>query len=1077
MDRSAGNSAASRCDDMAPPSAPLSLRGDETEQELQMRLLRHENELLRQQLLKLREQERQLLISADCGTVCPAPRSASFVSDVPKVVPQESAVTPDQLTPQQMFCETADGEAAALRTRFLRRKEERQLHVTAVRSQLRYDDPLHRECVEQQQRFKGEQGDANDTATPALPASPPARAPPVQLTEEAAVKLSNVHTVHDETVQRKAFQRSSPQASAVPISLDAPAALDTHTFDDMTAEAILQRYQDRKSQRQLRLEKMLGPGYSAASSRTSDPISGTGGSLTAPQGVMPCSAATGQGNAGVARVTDDNSGTNPHRCYNRAGENAAGTKASTTSPSARPTRNPNQIGRAVSDAVKNNSWYLCKVLEAALLDTIQARPTSETPVPALSAFSVGHHPVDSPSTATSFADSLSSFSPSPDRASQLQAPRSNDRTAGDASSAATPTRGTAPVTLPLDSTVGFPTSVTAPQLLYHKGVNDKALKRAIEESLLLPFRCVQDAPRRLTSSQAAEESLPAFEAENRDAELCRCFAEGYGRKAYAGSGTRREDDVGGSVAAWNDDEAHPENEADMLGAKDENLDPFARLLLARISADLPVKAAKADKRRKPLEQHGSSNDGLTHVTSPVLGASLVPSPTNSKAAVSFVAAAGGDRRVHAPKKHFSRLDEVQVEMHAPVIFSQIRGFLRMDVDRLRGAFAQKPSVSPSSPSPLPPSVSGSGERTSSQLDCALETQQRRLCVGLVSGSDEATVWRISVSPGKSGTTLLYFSDFVMKTVRPSEMEFLLRKFLPAYVRYCERNPHTLLPRFYALATLRWWKAGVVQHFVLMQNVFSTPYYIHRIYDVKGSTVNRTALQPGKSPPRTAFGAFLLKDNDLPSKLIVCGSYQRAIVLAQFRSDVDFLRQLNVVDYSCMIGVRSRLFSRKEGPSKTLLLLRKQSDVGHVDPLFGNQERGGDVPAQGHKGHTGSKLLYVTAETATADGQCTGAGAIEQILPPFSIDGKQRRSEDDVYVCIHGCDGGLLSLPIYTPGDDTTAREDVYYLGIIDVLQTYNSAKKFESFAKGLINDRSAISVIAPDKYAERLYKVLERITT
>ncbi|TPP44338.1 Phosphatidylinositol-4-phosphate 5-Kinase family protein [Leishmania donovani] len=986
------------CEDTVPPPATPSARTNETEKDLQLRRLRRENHLLRLQLLKLREQQHQLLANTSAAAVCPVSDSALAVSDVAEAAPQQAR------------SDIIDEEATALRTRMLQRIRERQQRTTVARSLLRDAEQLYSE-LPQQEQLEAERGNSSGTATPVSPASPPVKAAPAQSMQTAAApsspappplapaaKLDIIEDGCDQIDQRHALLASPSSATASRAPADKSASSGAHAAEDLSAEAMLQRFQDRKSQRRLRLEQMLGPIYDAAGSGAAGPSRENDSTETAPLGAVPRGAGAGQGGEGAQPPLNrsvaawDGRGKRIDSGTRRGRENGHKNAAATaTSAYSGPTRNPNQIGRAVSDAVKNNSWYLCKVLEAALLDTIQARPANDAAAPALSSSPEKHLPHGSHSRAT-----------------------------------------------------------------------DTALKRAIEESLLLPFRCVQDAPRRLTSSQAAEESLPAFEAENRDAELRRCFAEGAGKDALLSSGARRDDDLG-STAAGNDDEEAPERESDMLGAHDDNLDPFARLLLARLSTDLPSKTTKSDWTGKHLSRYGSGKDGAKQSSLASRNASAASSPTNSKAGVAFVAAASGDRRVHVPKKHFSRLDEVQVEMHAPVIFNQIRDFLRMDVERFRRSFAPTSSASQSD--------ADSGEGADRRRWRAAQTQQR-LRVGSSAGADETTAWRITVSPGKSGTTLLYFSDFVMKTVRPREMEFLLRKFLPAYVRYCERNPHTLLPRFYALATLRWWKAGVVQHFVLMQNVFATPYYIHRIYDVKGSTVNRTALQPGKPPPRTAFGALLLKDNDLPPQLIICGTYQRAIVLAQLRSDVGFLRQLNVVDYSCMIGVRSRLFSSEEGPSKTLLLLRRQHHDGHVSTLGSSA-----VATQGQIGQTCSEVMYATDKTAAADGAGISVGAMEPTLPPFSVDAQRSDCDDDVYVCIHGCDGGLLSLPIHTSGDDTTAREEVYYLGIIDVLQTYNSVKKLESFAKGFVNDRRAISVIAPDKYAERLYKVLERITS
>ena len=56
------------------------------------------------------------------------------------------------------------------------------------------------------------------------------------------------------------------------------------------------------------------------------------------------------------------------------------------------------------------------------------------------------------------------------------------------------------------------------------------------------------------------------------------------------------------------------------------------------------------------------------------------------------------------------------------------------------------------------------------------------------------------------------------------------------------------------------------------------------------------------------------------------------------------------------------------------------------------------------------------------------------------------------------------------------REDVYYIGIIDILQTYTPQKRLENFAKGLWMDRHLISVVPPDEFAERLCKLIDRIT-
>ena len=71
--------------------------------------------------------------------------------------------------------------------------------------------------------------------------------------------------------------------------------------------------------------------------------------------------------------------------------------------------------------------------------------------------------------------------------------------------------------------------------------------------------------------------------------------------------------------------------------------------------------------------------------------------------------------------------------------------------------------------------------------------------------------------------------------------------------------------------------------------------------------------------------------------------------------------------------------------------------------------------------------------------------------------------------------GIVSEPLYDPGDANTFREEEYFLGFIDVLQPYNSGKQIENFAKGLVQDKHGISIVPPDEFADRLCKLAGRI--
>ena len=66
-----------------------------------------------------------------------------------------------------------------------------------------------------------------------------------------------------------------------------------------------------------------------------------------------------------------------------------------------------------------------------------------------------------------------------------------------------------------------------------------------------------------------------------------------------------------------------------------------------------------------------------------------------------------------------------------------------------------------------------------------------------------------------------------------------------------------------------------------------------------------------------------------------------------------------------------------------------------------------------------------------------------------------------------CHGGILS--------KKDEKRRIYYFGIIDLLQKWNSNKKVESLFKGMINEKSKISAIEPNLYAKRFYEFIENL--
>lgn len=89
------------------------------------------------------------------------------------------------------------------------------------------------------------------------------------------------------------------------------------------------------------------------------------------------------------------------------------------------------------------------------------------------------------------------------------------------------------------------------------------------------------------------------------------------------------------------------------------------------------------------------------------------------------------------------------------------------------------------------------------------------------------------------------------------------------------------------------------YLLVMRNVFTSKYKIQVKYDLKGSSVDRTATNKEKEKDSPTF-----KDNDLISegRSIAIGPDAKKEFMEKLTRDVDFLCGLKMMDYSLLIGV-------------------------------------------------------------------------------------------------------------------------------------------------------------------------------
>ncbi|KAG5641740.1 hypothetical protein DXG03_004312, partial [Asterophora parasitica] len=158
------------------------------------------------------------------------------------------------------------------------------------------------------------------------------------------------------------------------------------------------------------------------------------------------------------------------------------------------------------------------------------------------------------------------------------------------------------------------------------------------------------------------------------------------------------------------------------------------------------------------------------------------------------------------------------------------------------------------------------------------------------------------SPGKSGSFFYFSRDyrFIIKTIHHAEHAFLL-KILPQYYAHVQANPHTLLSRFYGLHRVKLPRGRKI-HFVIMNNIFPPHRDIHETYDLKGSTVGREYPEDkAQENPRA-----VLKDLNWINRgrSLELGPEKRALLAEQLRRDAEFLKMINVMDYSLLVGIHN-----------------------------------------------------------------------------------------------------------------------------------------------------------------------------
>ncbi|ETV65533.1 hypothetical protein H257_17790 [Aphanomyces astaci] len=319
-----------------------------------------------------------------------------------------------------------------------------------------------------------------------------------------------------------------------------------------------------------------------------------------------------------------------------------------------------------------------------------------------------------------------------------------------------------------------------------------------------------------------------------------------------------------------------------------------------------------------------------------------------------------------------------------------------------------------------------------------------------------------MSNSKSGQFFFYSHDgrFMIKTQTQDESKFL-RRILPHYYKFVMENPNTLVTRFYGMHRVKMHHLKKQMHFVIMASVFNTPKEIHLRFDLKGSKVGRNATPHEKSKNG------VLKDNDLVDEHIhlSLGPEKRAMMLEQLRKDVAFLKRMKIMDYSLLIGIHDSgqeiLLSPTTHPTPPLLQLTS---------AVPRQPSAASSPLQtlnDLKLHEFGAMSSHISDTASDDNSDDDVEFTDAPLSPRTLDTTPKSPSGGSIFCKDF--GGVL-------GRLSTRKKNgkIYFVGIIDILQQYNTRKITETVFKGLVHNKKDISSVPPDQYGDRFLDFIEK---
>ncbi|XP_053137745.1 phosphatidylinositol 4-phosphate 5-kinase-like protein 1 isoform X2 [Hemicordylus capensis] len=370
-----------------------------------------------------------------------------------------------------------------------------------------------------------------------------------------------------------------------------------------------------------------------------------------------------------------------------------------------------------------------------------------------------------------------------------------------------------------------------------------------------------------------------------------------------------------------------------------------------------------------------------------------------------------------------------------------------------------------------------------------------------------------ISNSKSSADFFLTNDkrFFLKTQSKREASFL-RSNLSKYIEYLTNYPHSLLVKFLGLHSITA-PPEKKRYFIIMQSVFYPHERICDRYDLKGCQLGRWT----DAAPEGSQVIVVFKDLNFEGKTINLGDQQRNWFLQQMELDTKFLKALDVMDYSVLVGLQplhedeqilnqkvaniiaTTAVSLSPGPSQpnlypeiseiqddgvessfatrassaerlfSILSGSSRTTIHHLLTFYMTQRSSFAIPCTRFSVNENTLRQILTPETgpgSTFDFEAPGTDtSMPEISLPSMMDtfpmSQNRRLLSSSRNPLHVIDG-----PDYR-----------YFVGIIDLFTVYGFRKKVEHLWKSIRFRGQSFSTVNPACYARRLYQWVEEHTT